>query len=62
VHSEAPVVLGFCETCDHQFKSVVLDPIEAVRDVKAQFDAHTCQCEDLSQAAARIVRKATERK
>jgi hypothetical protein len=57
VQSEAPVVLGVCESCNRQFNFTVLDFIEAVWDIKAQFDAHTCKREDLSQAASRIVRE-----
>ena len=33
----------------------------ALKEIQAAFEAHTCEREDASQAAARIVREATER-
>jgi len=49
--------IGVCERCNAQFKSSLPSP---GTDIRAQFDAHTCKREDASQAAARIVREATE--
>ena len=34
---------------------------EALKEIHAAFDVHKCEREDASQAAARIVREATER-
>jgi hypothetical protein len=34
---------------------------EVVKEIQAAFEAHKCEREDVSQAAARIVREATER-
>ncbi len=58
VTQDVPVV-GICEACNTQFKSFNVD--EAERVVKAQFDAHECECKPLgaSQATVRIVREAT---
>jgi len=57
VTQDVPII-GICEACNTQFKS--FDVNEAERVVKAQFDAHECKPLDASQAAARIVREATE--
>ena len=55
-------VLGVCELCNMQFP--VLQPpgeqAEAQAAIQQQFDAHKCEREDFSQAAARIVREATK--
>ena len=52
-------VLGICEYCNAQFSG---DPGRgnAQSDIQEQFNAHKCKAEDASQAAARIVREATE--
>ena len=34
---------------------------EALKEIQNAFDVHKCEREDASQAAARIVRRATER-
>jgi hypothetical protein len=34
---------------------------EALKEIRSAFDVHKCEREDASQAAARIVREATER-
>ena len=54
-------LLGVCEYCNKTFESRrgVAGP-ESKADIGKQFDAHTCKREDASQAAARIVREATE--
>lgn len=56
VTQDVPII-GICEACNTQFKS--LDVNEAERVVKAQFDAHECKPMDASQNAVRIVREAT---
>jgi hypothetical protein len=57
-----PIAIGICEACNMQFHSK--QPIEdnAETDMKIQFTEHKCKREDASQAAARIVREATEDK
>src|SRR5439155_20171071 len=55
-----PPILGVCEACNTTFKSIHTDPAAAVADIKVGFDAHKCKREDASQAAARIVKEATE--
>lgn len=56
-------VLGVCEFCNMQFP--VHQPpgeqAEAQAAIQQQFDAHKCEREDVSQAAARTVREATEK-
>ena len=44
---------GLCESCGAKFTG-------ARDEIKRQFDQHDCKPEDFSQAAARIVREATE--
>jgi hypothetical protein len=55
-------VLGVCEYCNAQFSA---DPtgrtVEGQSTIQEQFDKHKCEREDASQAAARIVREATEK-
>ena len=60
VVKRTPIAIGICESCNMQFKSH--QPIEddAEAEMRAAFDAHKCKPEDASQAAARIVREATE--
>jgi hypothetical protein len=53
---------GICESCNKSFMSRNEDLDEALKEIHAAFDAHTCEREDASQAAARIVRETTERK
>ncbi len=55
-----PIALAICESCNMQFHSK--QPVEdnAEIDLKIQFSKHKCKPEDASQAAARIVREATE--
>jgi hypothetical protein len=55
-----PPIIGICEACNIQFKSIHIDPAAAEADIKAGFEAHKCKPEDASQAAARIVKQATE--
>jgi hypothetical protein len=58
-------VLGVCEHCNKQFpaeRQVVGQLAKARASIDGQFDAHVCKREDASQAAARIVREATEQK
>jgi len=54
------VTLAVCEACNAQFKSNLTEPDNADLEIKTQFDQHKCKPEDASQAAARIVREATE--
>ena len=54
-------LLGICEYCNMQFHSSLL-PVEAAKDdIQERFNVHKCKHEDVNQAAARIVREATER-
>ena len=54
---------GVCTFCDRLF-TVPLTALKRVADAQAslriQFTEHNCKREDASQAAARIVREATE--
>jgi len=54
-------VLGICEHCKAQFSG---NPNmgNAQSAIQEQFNAHKCQSEDASQAAARIVGEAKENK
>ena len=54
-------MLGICEYCNTQFSG---EPStgNAESVIQKQFNAHKCKPEDASQAAARIVREATEGK
>ena len=49
-----PKLRGVCKACAHQFTGTDAEILQA-------FNAHECN-EDASQAAARIVREATENK
>ena len=60
VRTERPNVLGICDFCNMEFKSADPDILAAGAEVQTQFDAHKCKREDASQAAAQIVRQATE--
>jgi hypothetical protein len=53
-------VLGICEYCNAQFSG---DPSRgnAQSAIQEQFNTHKCKPIDASQAAARIVREATEK-
>jgi hypothetical protein len=54
--------LGICEYCNMQFSATLTALGAAVpNSVREQFNAHKCQREDVNQAAARTVRKTTER-
>jgi hypothetical protein len=57
--------LGVCTFCNRQFK-VPMESMKRVADAQwnldLQFREHKCKREDASQAAARIVREATEDK
>jgi len=52
-------VLGICERCNAQFSG---NPNmgNAQSAIQEQFNAHKCQSEDASQAAARVMKQATE--
>jgi hypothetical protein len=52
---------GICESCNKSFMSRNEDLDEALKEIQSAFDVHKCEREDASQAAARIVREATER-
>jgi hypothetical protein len=52
---------GICESCNRSFMSRNEDLDEALKEIRSAFDVHKCEREDASQAAARIVREATER-
>ncbi len=53
-------VIGICESCNAQFSG---DPNmgNAQSAIQEQFNAHKCKPGDASQAAARIVKEATEK-
>jgi hypothetical protein len=53
--------MGVCEVCNMQFTSSADQYDQAEWDIGVQFREHTCKREDVSQAAARIVREATEK-
>lgn len=56
-------LLGVCESCNQTFTAAAHPLGEASKtDVRDQFEAHKCKRQDASQAAARIVREATENK
>jgi hypothetical protein len=57
-----PIAIAICESCNMQFHSK--QPVEdnSEIDLEIQFNKHKCEREDASQAAARIVREATEYK
>jgi hypothetical protein len=48
-----------CDQCSRVFRVGNLNDEETQRKIRAEFEAHNCK-EDASQAAARIVREATE--
>ncbi len=52
-------VLGICERCKAQFSG---NPNmgNAQSAIQEQFNAHKCQSEDTSQAAARVMKEATD--
>lgn len=55
--------MAVCTNCGHQFRVTSGETFtaeDATATLQKQFDAHDCK-EDASQAAARIVREATER-
>jgi hypothetical protein len=53
------VLSGHCAKCGRLFQ---FENTPEGRRVEKAFDTHECKREDASQAAARIVREATERK
>jgi hypothetical protein len=55
-------VTGICESCQQSFMSRNEDLEIAHKEIQIAFDVHKCEREDASQAAARIVREATEQK
>ena len=61
VRKQTPGAVGVCETCNMQFKSPADQYDQAEWDIGTQFREHTCKREDIRQAAARIVREATEK-
>jgi hypothetical protein len=52
-------VLGICELCNMQFSADPSGPAESQAIIQQQFNGHTCKPDNASQAAARIVKKAT---
>jgi hypothetical protein len=38
-----PPIVGLCEACDVQFKSIYTEPATAQVDIKASFAAHDCK-------------------
>jgi hypothetical protein len=61
VRRQTPGAMGVCEVCNMQFTSSADQYDQAEWDIGVQFREHTCKREDVSQAAARIVREATEK-
>ena len=57
-----PVALGICEACNMQFTSKHRAEDDAEAEMRFLFNAHVCKPEDVSQAAARIVKESTEDK
>ena len=60
--SSTPAI-GVCAFCSKQFKvpmSALSKTTDAQANLQEQFDRHKCEREDASQAAARIVKEATE--
>jgi len=57
-----PPIIGVCEACNAQFKSIHTDPATAEADIEVSFKGHKCKPLDSSQNALRIVREATEDK
>jgi hypothetical protein len=58
---KTPVVLGVCERCGSEFRSL-LSGKDAEAEIQAAFDSHKCKPLDSSQNALRVVREATESK
>jgi hypothetical protein len=54
-------VEGRCARCQRPFETHATDTIKANEELMALFADHVCN-EDINQAAARVVREATERK
>ncbi len=48
--------LGICEYCNTQFKLHLSRVDEAVSEIQTLFDAHKCERQGFSQAAARTIR------
>lgn len=56
--------VGICTKCGELFKvttGVTFTVQDATQTLQSAFDKHECKGEDFSQAAARIVREATEK-
>jgi hypothetical protein len=53
------VISGLCSKCGRLFQ---FENTREGRRVEKAFDTHECKPEDASQAAARIVREATEKR
>jgi hypothetical protein len=62
VRRQVPGAVGVCEVCNMQFTSAADQYDQAEWDIGMQFSDHKCKREDVNQAAARIVREATEGK
>jgi hypothetical protein len=60
VKRQSPDTLGICEACNQQFASNLPQADKAEWEISTLFSRHKCKPEDASQAAARIVREATE--
>ncbi len=55
--------IGVCTFCDRQFKipmTAMKKVSDAQESLRVQFTEHKCKPEDASQAAARIVKEATD--
>ncbi len=48
VRSNPPGVIGVCEFCHKQFKTLASDFMEATDNIKIKFDDHTCKWQDSS--------------
>ena len=57
LEGELPLVVGVCELCNIQFRSSAPDPMQGLEDIKAVFDAHTCKCGKIIQAAVTTTRR-----
>jgi hypothetical protein len=55
---ETPL-LGVCEYCNMQFSAITALGAPYKAAIQQRFNAHECEREDVSQVAARIVRKST---
>ncbi len=62
VKRQSPDTIGVCEGCNQQFTSHLPQADKAEWEISTLFSRHKCKPEDASEAAARIVREATENK